>query len=471
MAFNVLDHLGVTVPAEPILPIVSQSTQTPGKLRPSQPVSLLASLSGSRVSNAELTAQTPQTYKVMRLSTTPLHIMSPQSGGRDPIVSESNVEPFLPSDTKSMSTSASSAIKTDALVKLLTNNTVAVVEYSMSIDEKAALLPLLESTEKEARGLFNKRNTMYLRQTHRPDTEAARLQLETIADNKRRADEEKQERLKQERQEIKDILTEIYTERAADSERELKKKTDYQREVEEFKKQEDEIRKVQDSIKQAEKEEESRKAHEYMNEVKLRAAQEAEQRRLEAIKNQEFVDSLIESKRQAKISEKAAERMMDCYAGPEDKINILRAHKIRVKEFLKDADDEARHERDQRAMEEKEQQDRDREEARAIRKDIHDAQFSYIARKKEEAVALKQEYDRDMHFKEMARQQERELEKQEMQHLKLAVRLEEQETKSCEQALAHQNRTWLKKSLSENIREKEINAKFNMLLDKIKEYK
>ncbi|EFO63435.1 Hypothetical protein GLP15_3751 [Giardia lamblia P15] len=471
MTFNVLDHLGITVPVEPILPITSQSTRTPGSSRLSQPISLLASLSGSRVSNAEPVAQTPPNYKVMRLSATPLHIMNSQSGGKDPIILESNVEPLLSSTTKSMSNSASSAVKTDTLVKLLTSNTVSVVDYSLSIDEKAALLPLLESTEKEARDLFNKRNTVYLQQVHRPDTEAARLQLETIMDNKRKANEEKQERLKQERQEIKDILTEIYTERTADNERELKKKTDYQREVEEFRRQEDEIKKAQDFIKQTEKEAESRKAHEYMNEMKLRAAQEAEQRRLEAIKNQEFVDALIESKRQAKISERVAERMMDCYIGPEDRTDILQAHKMRIKEFLKDANDEARHKRDQRAIEEKEQQERDREDTRAIRRDIHDAQLNYITRKKEEAVALKQEYDRDMHFKKMAKQQEKELEKQEAQNLKLAVSLEEQKTKFCEHALAHQHRTWLKKSLGENIREKEINTKFNMLLDKIKEYK
>ena len=90
---------------------------------------------------------------------------------------------------------------------------------------------------------------MYLQRTYHPDTEAAKLQLETIADNKRRADEEKQARIQREKQEIRDILTEIYTERAVESTRELEKKINYQHEVEEFKRQEHEIRKAQDSVK------------------------------------------------------------------------------------------------------------------------------------------------------------------------------------------------------------------------------
>lgn len=459
MAFNMLNHLGVTVPTEPILPIVSQSTRTPGSSRPSQPVSLLASLSGSRISNIESVPQTPQNYKVMRLSTTPLSIMSPQSNARDHSNAESYAEPLLPST------------KTDTLLKLLANPTAAAVDYSLSIDEKAALLPLLESTEKEAREVFNKRNTMYLQRTYHPDTEAAKLQLETIADNKRRADEEKQARIQQEKQEIRDILTEIYTERAVESTRELEKKINYQHEVEEFKRQEHEIRKAQDSVKQMEREEESRKAHEYMSEMKARAMQEAEQRRLEAIKNQAFVDALIENKRKEKVSEKIAEKKMDLYAGPEDKTDILQAHEVQIREFLRDADNEARRERDQKIAEEKKQQNQDREESRAIRKEIQNAQLNYIARKKEEAAALKYEYDKDMHSKKVAKQQERELKRQEAQNLKLAVSLEEQKAKSQEQTLAHQNRAWVRATLHENTREKEINAKFNMLLDKIKEYK
>lgn len=466
MTFNVLDHLGVTVPAEPLLPIASQSARTPCSSRPSQPVSLLASLSGSRVSNTESIALTPQSCKVMHLSTGPLSVVSPQINSRERIVAKSNTEPLLP-----FTTCTASGVKADTISKLLEHCTAAEVDYSLSIDEKAALLPLLESTEKEARETFNKRNIMYLQQTYRPDTEAARLQLETIAENKRRADEEKKERIRQEKQEINDILTEIYIEHTANSARELKKKIDYQRGVEEFRRQEDEIKRAQDSVKQMEKEEESKKAHEYINEMKARATLEAEQRRLEAIKNQEFVNTLIENKRQAKAYEKIAEKMMDCYAGPEDKIDILRAHERKIKEFLKDADQEAKRERDQRVIEEKERQNKDREESRIIRREIYDSQLNYMAYKKEEAAALKQEYDKDMQAKKAIKQQEKEIERQEAKSLKSAVDSEERKAKSREQNLANQNRAWMKANLNENIREKEINAKFNMLLDKIKEYK
>lgn len=466
MAFNVLDHLGITVPAEPLLPIVSQAARTPNSSRPPQPVSLLASLSGSRVSNAELIAHTPQSYKVMHLSVTPLSMVSPQFNNKECITPGPSTEPLLPSSACTAST-----IKADTISKLLSHCTAVEVDYSLSIDEKAALLPLLESTEKEARDAFNKRNTMYLQQKYCPDTEAARLQLETIADNKRRVDEERQERIKQERQEITKILTEIYTENEANNAREQKKKTDYQHQIEELRIQENEIKKAQNLAKQMEKEEDSKRAHEYMNEMKARAAFEAEQRRLEAIKNQNFVDALIESKRQAKVSEKLAEKMMDCYAGPEDKIDILQAHKVKIKEFLKDADQEAKCERNRKAIEDKNQQNRDREESRAIIEEIHRSQFNYIARKREEAIALKKEYDKDMHAKMVLKQQEKEIEKQEANHLKSVVDLEKQKMKLYEQDLANQSRVWMQANLIENIRAKEINTKFNMLLDKIKEYK
>lgn len=462
MSFDILSQMEVSIPKEPIMPISASS-----RTRDITPVPIGAILNNS--TRHPVTRQdTPNNAKILHLKRAPLE----DNPAAQRAHSMRALYPAIPQKTESNPRPARGPVSTHTIDEILhrTAQTTTAADYEITLDEKAALLPLLEKREKLAREQFMAGNKEFLDHREPYDNTQAQLQLEEIALHDRLIKEDDARDVAEARELNERAMGDFLRETFLAEEAAQKKKTDFIRELVEFERQQTKLREQREAQEHAEFMEAREAARQYFVDRERQEMETLQKMRKDASENAAIVQRVIEEKKEARRQEILQERQLEQYAGPSDNVEAMRVHDQVIRSLIREAEAEAKAESQARLDAQRVSFEKEKEEVRELSALIRTAVAEDAERRRVEAKQLREAYDGEVQRKKEEGEQEAAKEYMEYKALEARITVEQAQDAAKKAAMRRQEVNTTKKNLQESKQASNINARFNDLLAKIIEY-